>query len=147
MVKASGGVIEETSTGGMNALHDQDRVRRHTADHVRDQLDLATEQDIAETVAGGRSAIAWRLRELGREWNADRALMASFGVVGGLSYLLGRRSRAWRMLSHVQLGFLLLHAASGWCPPLPVLRRLGFRSQQEIDAERARLLLALRTAR
>lgn len=33
-------------------------------------------------------------------------------------------------------GFLLQHALQGWCPPVPVLRRLGFRTQTEIDEER-----------
>ena len=33
-------------------------------------------------------------------------------------------------------GFLLQHAVQGWCPPLPVFRRLGFRTQTEIEEER-----------
>jgi hypothetical protein len=33
-------------------------------------------------------------------------------------------------------GFFMQHALSGWCPPLPVLRRLGFRTQYEIEQER-----------
>ena len=33
-------------------------------------------------------------------------------------------------------GFLLQHAVQGWCPPVPVFRRLGFRTANEIDAER-----------
>jgi hypothetical protein len=28
------------------------------------------------------------------------------------------------------------HALQGWCPPLPLLRRLGVRTQQEIERER-----------
>jgi len=32
--------------------------------------------------------------------------------------------------------FLLQHAVQGWCPPLPVLRRLGFRTAREIEVER-----------
>ncbi|WP_206335452.1 hypothetical protein [Natronolimnobius sp. AArcel1] len=39
--------------------------------------------------------------------------------------------------------FLLQHALQGWCPPLPFLRRLGVRTQREIDAER-RALEAIR---
>jgi hypothetical protein len=29
-----------------------------------------------------------------------------------------------------------MHAVQGWCPPVPVLRRLGFRTASEIDHER-----------
>lgn len=33
-------------------------------------------------------------------------------------------------------GFLFQHAIQGWCPPLPILRRLGFRTAEEINQER-----------
>lgn len=36
----------------------------------------------------------------------------------------------------VVAGLHLQHALRGWCPPLPVLRRLGFRTRAEIDRER-----------
>jgi hypothetical protein len=38
--------------------------------------------------------------------------------------------------------FLLQHGLQGWCPPLPVLRRLGVRTQREIDAEKYALMRA-----
>jgi hypothetical protein len=39
------------------------------------------------------------------------------------------------------------HAVRGWCPPVTVLRALGFRTAKEIDAERQALeaVLARRT--
>jgi hypothetical protein len=40
-------------------------------------------------------------------------------------------------------GFLFQHAIQGWCPPVPVLRKLGFRTSYEIEQER-RALMALR---
>jgi hypothetical protein len=45
-------------------------------------------------------------------------------------------SRRWLALPALVAGFLMQHALQGWCPPLPVLRRLGFRTQREIDQER-----------
>lgn len=44
--------------------------------------------------------------------------------------------RRWFIFPAFVAGFLLQHAVQGWCPPLPVLRRLGFRTQPEIDYER-----------
>jgi hypothetical protein len=38
---------------------------------------------------------------------------------------------------------LFQHAVQGWCPPVPILRRMGFRTIYEIEQER-RELLALR---
>jgi hypothetical protein len=34
------------------------------------------------------------------------------------------------------LGFFAQHALQGWCPPIPVFRRLGVRTQREIERER-----------
>lgn len=34
------------------------------------------------------------------------------------------------------LSFLLLHATQGWCPPLPLFRRLGVRTRGEIEKEK-----------
>ena len=44
-----------------------------------------------------------------------------------------RRGRGLRVLVS---GFLLQQALQGWCPPLPLLRRLGFRTAEEISQER-----------
>ena len=35
--------------------------------------------------------------------------------------------------------FLFQHAIQGWCPPVPILRRLGFRTSYEIEEERVAL--------
>ncbi len=39
-------------------------------------------------------------------------------------------------LPAIVTGFLFQHAIQGWCPPLPVLRRRGFRTAEEINQER-----------
>ena len=44
--------------------------------------------------------------------------------------------RKWFIFPAAVAGFLLQHALEGWCPPLPLFRRLGFRTQSEIDYER-----------
>lgn len=40
------------------------------------------------------------------------------------------------MVPVIVSSFLLHHAGRGWCPPVPIFRRLGVRTRQEIDAER-----------
>jgi hypothetical protein len=44
--------------------------------------------------------------------------------------------RRWLALSGGVLGFLLLHGTQGWCPPLPLFRRLGVRTRSEIERKR-----------
>ena len=40
------------------------------------------------------------------------------------------------MFPVIVCGFLLQHAIQGWCPPVPVFRRLGVRTSFEIEQER-----------
>ena len=37
------------------------------------------------------------------------------------------------------LPVLFQHAVQGWCPPIPLLRRLGIRTSREIEIERVAL--------
>jgi hypothetical protein len=54
-----------------------------------------------------------------------------------VSLLLGvTSSKKWFVLPAIVSGFLLRHAIQGWCPPVPVLRRLGIRTRLEIERER-----------
>lgn len=53
-----------------------------------------------------------------------------------LGFLL---SSWWFILTGLIAFYLLQHAAQGWCPPLPVLRKLGVRTMTEIDAEKTTL--------
>lgn len=134
--------------------HEGDRVRQHTSAKVLDRIDAETLADIGDTIAYGPLAVARRLDELAREWDVDRALMASFAVVGSATFLagitryassplLGRKRKGLLYLFGVQLGSMLLHATVGWCPPLVVLRRLGFRTAREIEQEKHALEEAL----
>jgi hypothetical protein len=78
-----------------------------------------------------------RLHALDEEWDVERALEANASVFALSGLTLGAlSSRRWLALPALVAGFLLQHAIQGWCPPLPVLRRLGFRTQREIDQER-----------
>ncbi len=40
------------------------------------------------------------------------------------------------MVPAIVAGFLLQHAVQGWCPPVPIFRRMGIRTAREIDSER-----------
>jgi hypothetical protein len=122
----------------------QDRIRDHTSDRTNRSIDHETMGaiDDAMLTPGG---VEERLAELDREWDVDRALMLNFGIVGALSAWKGRRSRAWGAFFWIQMGFLIHHALRGWCPPMPLFRRLGFRSRNEIAAERVALATRSRT--
>ncbi len=77
-----------------------------------------------------------RLESLGREWDIERLLEANASAVTLLGALLGLSSRRWSLLPVGVGSFLLYHALKGWCPPIPILRRLGIRTTGEINRER-----------
>jgi hypothetical protein len=120
-----------------------DRIRARTSGEVNARIDREAALRVAKVRSEPTAGLLRHLAELDREWDVDRALMANFAILGGLSFTLGvsrrnpwRTRNPWLALFGTQLGFLLFHAVVGWCPPLPVFRRLGFRTQKEIDAER-----------
>lgn len=122
-----------------------DGIRKHTATRTNQKIDRATQQSL-DDVAFSPDAMRARLSELEHEWNIDRALMLNFAIVGGLSAAMAMRGvhrgnglGAWAGMFFAQVGFLAHHAIRRWCPPMPIFRRLGFRSEREIDAERAGL--------
>jgi hypothetical protein len=88
--------------------------------------------------------IEGRLAELDREWDLERLLELNSSVVSLVGLGLGlTRSRYWLLLPLAVQAFFMQHAVQGWCPPLPVLRRLEVRTPAEIEAERT-ALVALR---
>jgi hypothetical protein len=129
-----------------DTLDTTDRVRAHTAPLVNARIDDVTEEAVTDATAGGVMAIGRRLGHLDKEWDLDRAVMATFAVLGGSSFFVANRfphrktGRFFRALLRVQFAFLLVHAVVGWCPPASALRRLGFRTQREIERERRELL-------
>ncbi|MEX0939559.1 MAG: hypothetical protein WDZ59_16970 [Pirellulales bacterium] len=120
-----------------------ERVPLHTAEHVNEEIRRRTEENILCYARAGRHAIDERLQELSEEWDIERTLeanAATASLIGlGLGAFVDRRFFA---LPAVVAGFLLQHALQGWCPPVPVFRRLGFRTQPEIEYERYALLEA-----
>jgi hypothetical protein len=114
-----------------------DRVARATPDEINERIARDTSDSVAHYAAGGPPSIQRRLDELDAEWDIERTLEAnasSLALIGlGLGTWVDRR---FYLLPAVVAGFLLQHALQGWCPPLPVLRRLGVRTRGEIEQER-----------
>lgn len=114
-----------------------ERVPEQTAEHVNEQIRRQTETNIAITAAGGLESIERRLVELDHEWDIERTLEANAATASLIGLTLGATvHRRWFVFPAVVAGFLLQHAVQGWCPPIPLFRRLGFRTQSEIDYER-----------
>lgn len=113
-----------------------ERIWNQTDEQINQRIRQQTEMNLSY-YSDHPDQIEQRISELDQEWDTERTLetLASSFVLGGL--VLGARGgRMWKLLPFVVSGFLLQHAVQGWCPPLAVIRRLGVRTQREIDTER-----------
>ena len=114
-----------------------DRVPDHTAEHVNERIRRQMEERVARIAAAGPDAIARRLRELDGEWDIERTLEANAATISATGAALALFvDRRFALIPLVVGSFLLQHATQGWCPPLPVFRRFGYRTQTEIEEER-----------
>lgn len=125
---------------------DPDRVRRATAKAINRAIDRETDRNITRYAGMTDERIRQRIRELDQEWDVERVLELNAAALALSGLLLSHGDRRWLMLPAVVMGFLLQHAVQGWCPPLPILRRLGVRTRGEIDREKYTLLGLLETS-
>ncbi|MGZ5051625.1 MAG: YgaP family membrane protein [Methylobacter sp.] len=127
-----------------NSTDEPDRVRRHTAGEVNRRIDAETDAMLQRYAGAGKDELSRRIDELEREWDIERVLETNASSIVLLGLVLSRtHHRNWLWLPAGVAAFLLQHALQGWCPPVPVLRRLGVRTQSEIDREKY-MLKALR---
>lgn len=113
------------------------RVEQHTLPTINEAIGQRTDAQIVRLEGAPADAIAQRLDALDREWDVERLLQtnASILVLVGLA-LASTVSKKFLVLPAGVFGFFAQHALQGWCPPIPVFRRLGVRTQREIERER-----------
>ena len=112
------------------------RVQSHSSADANARIRAAALERLKHYEGADPSRISARIAELQREWDIERVLEANAASVALLGLALGATvNRRWFALPAVAAGFLLQHAVQGWCPPLPVFRRLGIRTAAEIHEE------------
>jgi hypothetical protein len=114
-----------------------DRVREHSdPDRVR-TIDQETAERVRRFLDASDDTLTARIGEVEHESDMERVLATNASVLALTGLAAGVfLDRRFLVLPGVVLGFLLQHSLQGWCPPLPLFRRLGVRSRQEIDAEK-----------
>lgn len=76
------------------------------------------------------------LDDLSREWDTERFLETNAAAIILISSILGLKKSKSFFFTGIVSFFLLQHALQGWCPPLPVIRKMGIRTAEEINTER-----------
>jgi len=114
-----------------------DRVEKNTPDSINDKIEQELKENIRYYSSLNNADITVRIKELEKEWYMDRLLITNASALAGIGVLLAATvSKKWLILPGVVLTFLLQHGLQGWCPPLPLFRKMGVRSFKEIDRER-----------
>jgi hypothetical protein len=114
-----------------------DRVRANTWPDVNDRLDIDVQLRLRDAAGWSPDELTWRLAQVDREWTFDRALEAEAALMGLLGLALGVAvDRRLLVLPGFVSAMLVLHATHGWYPWLPIFRRVGLRTRDEIDRER-----------
>lgn len=113
-----------------------ERVPSHTSSQINAVIHERAIESIEKYRNASSDEITARIEELNTEFDIERMLEANAATIALSGIILGATvNKKWLILSGLVTGFLLQHALQGWCPPLPVLRKLGFRTPQEIDEE------------
>ena len=115
-----------------------DRVRANTWVPVNNRLDTEAQLRIREASSSASTdALSRRITQLDHEWDFDRTVETEASVMGLLGLALGIVvDKRFLMLPAFVSTMLVLHATHGWYPLLPLFRRIGVRTQDEIDRER-----------
>lgn len=113
------------------------RVPQHTQEHINERIQRDIRRSVTHYARCNGDAIDERLAELDEEWDIERALEFNAATLATSAITMGLFGRKrWFLFAGAVTAFLAQHALQGWCPPVPILRRLGFRTAREIDQER-----------
>lgn len=123
---------------GIKAEGIADRVREHSSPADNKVIDRETEGRIRHFAGKSREEITEQIDRLEREWDMERLLETNASILSlvGMSAYAGSGSKKWLILPGVVMSFLAQHSVQGWCPPMPLFRKMGVRTRQEIEREK-----------
>ena len=114
-----------------------DRVRDKTPSKTNAEIDRGIEQNIRSYAHESDANLSNRISDLEKEWDIERILEMNASSLAFLGTILGAFVNHWFLLIPAFVTvFLFQHAVQGWCPPLPILRKIGKRTRNEIDVEK-----------
>lgn len=113
------------------------RVKINTTTKSNHQINDQMSRNISEYLHAGKEDISQRIEQINKEWDTERILEANASAIIVVSTLLGFLVNKWFFVICTFISFyLLMHALEGWCPPLPLIRKMGKRTVYEICTEK-----------
>ena len=84
-----------------------------------------------------KAEISKQIKQLNCEWDTERVIEVHAASLILLSTLMGVKGGRFQFCLTSMVGvFLLNHGLYGWCPSLPILRKMGIRTSEEINIEK-----------
>ncbi len=118
-------------------LLQSDKVRAKTPPEINQAIDIETAAIVKFYAGKTEDEISKRIEVLDKEWDIGSIVEVRASMVSLIGMILGlKRNKKWFILPIIASTFLLQYAIQGWCPPVSILRRFGFRTRQEIDLEK-----------
>lgn len=115
----------------------QDVIRESTSDEINRRIDRYTEDNIRHYATQPNDIITDRINILEKEWDIQRLVQSISSGIGLGSIILGvLGSKKWWFITTLATASSGIHAVRGWSPGTVALRRMGFRTRQEIDREK-----------
>lgn len=119
----------------------KDRVQEASSSKANEEINQKTKDNIQYYSSADEATIKARIKELDKEWDIERTLELNASILAFCGVILGATvHKRWLILPGIVMSFLAQHAIQGWCPPLPLFRKMGIRTQKEIEAERHALM-------
>lgn len=122
---------------------DNDRVKEATPSSINEKIDSDTWRRVVTYSGKSEAEISARIEELDKEWDIERYLGLNMSTLAmsGLAAGALSKNKSWLIMPAVVLAFFFQHSVQGWCPPLPLLRKLNIRTRKEIEQEKYALKL------
>lgn len=112
-------------------------MRERTSGTINERIDREMENRLRYYAGCDKAEISGRIAELEREWDMERVLETNASILAFSGVALAAlHSKKWLVVPGVVTAFLFQHAVHGWCPPVPVFRRLGVRTRKKIEREK-----------
>src|SRR5215467_5744327 len=117
-------------------MESNDLVREDTPPAINEEIDNKIHEQL-NLYYNDSSKIDQRLCELEKEWDIERMLELNAAVFTFIGLWRGlTMNKLWFILPVAVASLVAAHAVEEWCPPLILLRRLGFRTKAEIEKEK-----------
>lgn len=114
------------------------RVAHHTCYKTNAKIREQILQCLEKHKDSSQPLLSQKIEKLNCEWDTERFLETNAASILFLSSIIGfKKSRnCWFLATGTISMLLLLHALQGWCPPLPLIRKIGVRTPEEIRNEK-----------